>query len=289
MVDEERCRYGGRTLSNGNCEHPGEDGLPVQSVGPWVRLKHERVRAYLNATRAVRAKFISPRGNGGAAFIDLFAGPGRVRVRDSANTEPGSALLARDCAEAPFTHLIYCDLDEDNVRALKARTKGDERVHVVEGDCNDRIDEIIRSVPPEGLNFAFFDPFGAKVFHWETIARLASIKRMDLLMHFPTSTIKRNLFNPSAPDFGLVIDRLVGTERWREVVHAPKDVTRLIDLLRERLAELGYDKEKVNTTPVTNEGGALLYHLVFASKSPRGTAIWKSISKHEGPQRGLGL
>ena len=89
MSDEERCRYGGRKLSNENCENPADDGLPSQSVGAWTRLKHERFRAYLAATRAVRAKFITPKGTGGAAFIDLFAGPGLVRVRDCKETEPG--------------------------------------------------------------------------------------------------------------------------------------------------------------------------------------------------------
>ncbi len=289
MSDEERCRYGGRKRSNENCENPAEDGLPAQSVGAWARLKHERLRAYLAATREVRAKFIEPSGRGGAAFIDLFAGPGRVRVRDCKDTEPGSALIAFERQEAPFSKLIFCDLEPDNVRALRARTASDSRVQVIEGDCNERIEEIVRQIPPEGLNLAFFDPFGAKVFHWETIARLGRVKRMDLLIHFPTNAIKRNFDNPSTPRFKEVIDRMFGNDQWRSRILGARDVVRLIDVLREQLAGLGYDGEKVNTLPVTNDQGGVLYHLLFASKAPRGTAIWKSISRHHGAQRGLGL
>lgn len=287
MGDEERCRCGGRTLPNENCEVPAEDGLPAQCVGTWARLKHDRLRTYLAATRAVRRQFLRPVDPGGAAFIDLFAGPGRVRFRDSLETELGSALIAQAHAESPFTHLLYCELNPDNAGALRERTKGDARVHIIEGDCNERIDDIIALVPPNGLNLAFFDPFGAKVFHWETIERLARVLRMDLLFHFPTAAVKRNLLNPTNPEFGTVIDRMMGTRDWREQVHTAKDVTKLIDVLRARLVTLGYDAERVNTLPVTNNQGALLYHLVFAAKDKRGTAIWKSISKHHGAQRGL--
>jgi three-Cys-motif partner protein len=144
-------------------------------------------------------------------------------------------------------------------------------------------------VPPEGLNLAFFDPFGAKVFHWDTIARLGRVKRMDLLIHFPTSAIKRNFENPKVPRFKETIDRMFGNANWRSQVQDARNVARLIHILREQLAELGYDGEMVNTLPVTNDQGGLLYHLLFASKAPRGTAIWKSISRHHGAQRGLGL
>lgn len=287
MGDEERCRCGGRTLPNENCEFPAEDGLAAQCVGTWARLKHDRLRTYLNATREVRKHFIPPTGPGGAAFIDLFAGPGRVRFRDSLDTEPGSALIAQAHTEAPFTQLIYCELNPDNARALTERTRNDARVHIIEGDCNERIADIVAMVPPNGLNLAFFDPFGAKVFHWETIERLARVQRMDLMIHFPTGALKRNLLNPSNPEFGAVIDRMMGTTDWRDQVHAARDVTKLIDVLRTRLVALGYDNERVNTLPVTNNQGALLYHLVFASKDKRGTAIWKSISRHHGAQRGL--
>jgi len=281
------CRYGGRKLPNENCEKPDEDGLPDQSVGAWSRRKHARLREYLAATRAVRARYLPPKGSGGACFVDLFAGPGRVRVRNCAQTEMGSSLIALEHDAAPFTRVIMCDLEPDNVRALQARTAGDTRAHVLEGDCNERIGDIVNLVPEFGLNLAFFDPFGAKVFHWETIARLASVKRMDLLIHFPTLTLKRNLFNETAPEFHRVVTAMLGTESWRTRVRKPSETAMLIDVLREQLTTLGYEAERVRTLQITNDSGGVLYHLLFASKDPRGTRIWESISRHDGAQRGL--
>lgn len=108
---EWRCRFGGRRKPNGNCENPAEDGLPSQGVGAWATTKHERIRLYIEATRAVRAKYLPPTGTGGAAFLDVFAGPGRARVRDQPTTVPGSALIAVEHAQAPFSRVILCDLD----------------------------------------------------------------------------------------------------------------------------------------------------------------------------------
>ena len=71
---------------------------------------------------------------------------------------------------------------------------------------------------------------------------------MDLLIHFPTNAIKRNFANPSNPHFKDVIDRMFGNDRWRESVRTAKDVVRLIDVLREQLAGLGYDGEMVNSS-----------------------------------------
>jgi hypothetical protein len=83
MSSRSGCKDGGETLENGNCTNPGPDGLAVQCVGQWAADKYYYLRQYIAATKAVRGGFIAPKGNGGAAFIDLFAGPGRVRVRDT--------------------------------------------------------------------------------------------------------------------------------------------------------------------------------------------------------------
>jgi hypothetical protein len=66
-----------------NCPHAAPDGLPVQCVGIWAEDKHHYLQQYFEATWAVRKKFLPPDGRGGACFVDLFAGPGRVRVRDT--------------------------------------------------------------------------------------------------------------------------------------------------------------------------------------------------------------
>src|SRR5688572_32795654 len=87
------CKFGGPQLENGNCTNPSPaDGLSVQSVGQWVLDKHHLLKQYIDATWAVRARYLPPQGNGGAAYIDLFAGPGQVRIRNTPEILDGRPL-----------------------------------------------------------------------------------------------------------------------------------------------------------------------------------------------------
>src|SRR5437867_11925476 len=96
-----------------------EDGLPRSIVGEWALEKHERLHKYVDITRAARRKFTvqtSPRRYlGGAAYIDLFAGPGRARTRGSARLIDGSPVVAAKSALAstvPFSEMHLADSDE---------------------------------------------------------------------------------------------------------------------------------------------------------------------------------
>ena len=143
-------------------------------------------------------------------------------------------------------------------------------------DCNKRIDEIVRAIPTYGLNLALIDPFGVSALHFEVIKRLAAFARMDILLHFPTNTIKRNLHEPKFHDR---VDQFFGTKAWRGRITEASDVVQLIDVLREQLRPLSYTDVKLNSMPIKNDMNNVLYHLVFASKHDKGDAIWQSVTR----------
>src|SRR5712691_11855021 len=70
-----------------------EDGLPRELVGAWASEKYARLANYIDISRGARSGFVG-KGKAGASFIDLFSGPGRVRVKDSGELMHGSALVA---------------------------------------------------------------------------------------------------------------------------------------------------------------------------------------------------
>src|SRR5262249_8875965 len=81
------------------------DSLIVSEVGPWAAEKHERLRRYISASRGARAKYLPPLNQGGAAFIELYSGPGRSVIRDTTNFIDGSPLVAFKAgraSSAPF-------------------------------------------------------------------------------------------------------------------------------------------------------------------------------------------
>lgn len=285
-VCKEGC--GKRKLPNGNCPaHLAEDGLPLQCVGPWAKDKHNYLRRYIDATAGPRSKYVEatpsrPRP-GGAAFIDLFAGPGLARVDRTGEVIEGSPLIAAAHAKAPFTSLILCELDGENAAALENRlASARSRVHVVRGDTVANINEVAARIPQYGLNFALVDPFGPSCLRWETLEKLGRLPRMDLLIHFPTNPLKR-LFQRD-----LDFDPMVGTEDWRCDVRSAGDVPRLVAHLQRSLERLGYTGAQTRAMPIENNQHGLLYHLVFASKHDRGDRIWNSIVKTEASgQRNL--
>lgn len=287
MTGSSACACGGSRSANGNCSVADDGGLSLQCVGAWAQDKHDYLRRYIGATRAVRARYLPPEGTGGAAFIDLFAGPGRARVRSNGDLIEGSPFLALEHESAPFTRVVLCELDAGNVAALRARTAGyGERVRIVAGDCNDNLTDIVRLVPAYGLNVALVDPFGAKALHWSTLERLGRFRRMDFLVHFPTMAIRRNL--KKTPGYADLIDRMMGTDEWRAEVNGERDIHRLVDCLLRQLQTLGYEGDQSKAMPIRTGDNKLLYHLVFASKHDRGSKIWESVTRIEaGGQRGL--
>lgn len=254
------------------------DGLPAPRVGPWSAEKHDFLRRYIAATRAVRSRYLPPIGPGGAAFIDLFAGPGRARVRGREEIIDGSPLIAAHHAEAPFTHILLCEKDPACADALRRRLGADLRVHVFEGDCNEQIDRIAAAIPPYGLNLALIDPFGATPLRFETLAKLARFERMDMLLHFPTNDLVRNVRRHPGR-----VSAFLGTDAWRTKVAGPRDVWKLRDILREQLLPFGYQKAEIFHEPLLrNKRNAPLYHLVLIAKHGLADKIWKSVTRTEG-------
>jgi three-Cys-motif partner protein len=254
------------------------DGLPVLDVGPWTAEKHDYLRRYITATKAARARFLPPVGSGGAAFIDLFAGPGRAQVRGHKEIIDGSPLIAARHQDAPFTDILLCEMETGSAAALRQRLTGDARVQVFEGDCNVEIDRLTAAVPQHGLNLALIDPFGVSPLRFDTLARLARFERMDILLHFPTNDLVRNLKQHADR-----ITTFLGTQSWKDRVTDPRDVLMLLDVLREQLLPFGYQKAEVRYEPLLkNTKNAPLYHLVLVAKHGLAEKIWRSVIRTEG-------
>jgi len=181
--------------------------------------------------------------------------------------------------KAPFTKVILCDINNKNIEALRRRAApfDDGRVVIIQGDSNERIDEVVGQIPPSGLNIALLDPFGVSGLAFETVSRLARFERMDLIIHFPIGDMKRNWQQERAR-----FERFLGVPYadWGFELNGPEDVSRLIPVLRSRLAGFGYDvKDKLHSPSVKNTKNVVLYVLVYASKHDTGKKIWKSITK----------
>jgi three-Cys-motif partner protein len=104
---------------------PG-DSLIVSEVGPWASEKHARVKRYIEIASATRKKYVPPPSwHAGAAYIELFSGPGRSLIRGTKRIIDGSPLVAFNAAQAtvPFTEMHLNDFDAGNSSAVDARIR----------------------------------------------------------------------------------------------------------------------------------------------------------------------
>src|SRR5256885_225085 len=92
----------------------GDDGFVVERVGAWAKRKHKLLTDYIQVSRYARAKY---NRRGGAAYIDVFCGPGRLLIRDTT-----TAGMEPRIAPGNLYWTIACSIR--SIRALIAAASG---------------------------------------------------------------------------------------------------------------------------------------------------------------------
>lgn len=277
----------------GNCSVLGEDGLPVQCVGAWVEDKYFFLEAYLNASCEARRKFAD---KDNAVFIDLFTGPGKCVIRGEKKEISSGGMRALQRDEASFNELFFFDVSKTNTEALLKRVDNKASCHVICGDSNALVSNLVSSLLQKyyRYHFAFIDPFGPDNLKFNTLKELARLERMDMLIHFPIGAIKRNLPNWKKKT-STILDEFLGTDSWRtKIVGVPGNqiFKILLDVFKGQLKTVGYPEEGLKlvssgkdiyaglpTVSVKNTKDVDLYVLILASKHGLAQKIWTSIIK----------
>jgi three-Cys-motif partner protein len=273
-----------------------DDGLLMRSSGDYAKDKLKILEAY------VRMFIVSMRPQNWRAinYIDLQAGPGKNLFSPSSDVMLGSPLIALT-AEHHFDNYWFVELNDKEYQALSKRISVSPRsanAHVLQGDCNIVVDNIVKRIEAidkpfikdthPSLNLAFLDPEGIEL-EWETVEKLANMKRMDLIINFSTSGFTRNVGQMFNTDEETKIDKFFGTDEWRKEYEkvADKDNSHvrrvMIDFYKKRLSQFGYTYNEQEIIPpekvIKNTKGAQIYTLIAASKHRLGDKFWKEAIK----------
>lgn len=259
---------------------PDEDGFPREIVGPWVREKHARLERYVGISSAVRKKFIGP-GNAGATFIDLFCGPGRARIKDETQVIHGSPIAAWEEAikwKSAFTQIHIADAEEFLLEAAETRLRRiDAPVQSELGLASETVSRIIRKLSQYGLHFAFLDPYKLGALPFGIIRKLATIERMDILVHISGQDLQRNLDRYIAQEDSPLDKFAPG---WRTYVDAkrPQPVVRaeILKHWRRLLSAEGMTTAET-FEKVKGSNNQPLYWLAFAARHPLALEFWDKI------------
>src|SRR5438105_13002104 len=89
------------------------DGLPARVSGEGIRRKHNYLGRYCAITAKGMKNAFPTR-----VFLDVMAGPGICKIRETGEEFPGSPLIAM---EHGFTKLVFVESDPVLAAALKKR------------------------------------------------------------------------------------------------------------------------------------------------------------------------
>jgi three-Cys-motif partner protein len=257
------------------------DGLLVRSSGAWVKEKLYYLQRYLD----IFSTGMKNKWGGRLYYVDMFAGPGRCRIRDTEEEIDGSPIIA--LTQFDFASYYFFEADEACLHALEARAKSRspeklKRVRMMLGDCNKTLEDA--GIPLDGLGVAFIDPTGISQISFESVAKLTHDRQIDLIINFPEGMgIRMNLHQYTETDKN-ALSRFMGSDRWKKRYPNQKALATFDEVCSEiakeylaNLGQLGYRSVDSDWIPVKTDNNALLYYLLFASKHPRGSDFWRKI------------
>lgn len=258
-----------------------DDGLPLDEVGPWVKDKHERLRKYIDISRAARRKWIEGRSKS-ATYVDLFCGAGRAIIRDTGEKVDGSPLVAYKSARAggvPFSDIHIADAAADSCHSAEQRIRGaGGAASAYIGPAEDTAKQVVKRLNPYGLHFIFLDPFNLQDLPFSVIEEFSALKYVDMLIHVSVHDLQRNLdsyarsenspLDRFAPDWRNGVDLRQGLAATRAAVFA---------FWAAKIEALGLPAAKraeLVAGPIKNQR---LYWLVFVSRSEFAKRLWDKI------------
>ncbi|ALN56812.1 hypothetical protein GLE_1455 [Lysobacter enzymogenes] len=252
-----------------------DDGLRRELVGTWVQEKHQRLRYYVDISRAARRKF-----HGNSTFIDLYCGPGRARIKDTPVIVPGSAVVAASEAarHAAFGKIYIGDISATNLDHCRQRLEQERLSPIIafEGAAEVTAQAVSRELSPSALHFAFLDPYSVQALPFTVIEALAELPKMDILIHFSIMDMQRNI--KALMKAGKLDQFAPG---WRDQVDpALRNASALLAVFHYwcgLIRNLGYYVSD-NVERVSGTHNQPLYWLVLVSKDKLGERFWDKIS-----------
>ena len=259
-----------------------------RSWGFWTKEKLDVLRRYLDRFTT------ASKSQSEILYLDLFAGQTENYDRLTGQPIVGSARIALEVDDPPFSRLRFFEL-EPNAEELEALLKADFQdrdLKVHAGDCNVTIHEALVELRQVNWapTFAFIDPNGPDV-HWATLEALAGFKKpemtkVELWMLFPHGMSTRLLPTSGEvrPEDARRLTLMFGTEEWQLIYEArltgaitpARARDEYVNLMRWRLENV-LDYKWTHALELMNERDQPLYDMIFATDHDAGNRIMASL------------
>jgi three-Cys-motif partner protein len=252
-------------------DHSGE----VIEYGAHTCLKLICVRYYSEVFSAVarNPRRLQQRMEG-AVYVDLFAGPGLVRVIETGDLVGGSPICAYS-NKYHFDYMVMVEKDPARRRALQGRVSRmaeSRNFKVIEGDCNSRVQEVISSIQeryPNPIVLVFVDPEGMEI-KWSTLEALSSaFAQCDFIINLNAGTgrVTSRLGDGDQTVRGRVEDFYGddASEVLKDIAEGRPPEDRYVEKVRTVLG-----KQVGQTIKIWHEGNRLEYYILVYTRMTAG-------------------
>jgi three-Cys-motif partner protein len=218
----------------------------------------------------------------GAAYIDVFCGPGRSRIRTTRQYIDGSPVAAFKKASgslAQFTSINISDADPDLLAAAENRlaTLG-APVKAVPGPASSAMPEIMKSLNKRGLHFALLDPHNLGALSFDLFESLAKLERIDIIVHVSLSDLQRNADRYTSEAYDQ-FDRFA--PGWRDHVGTDMNQSSLraaiLEYWSSKVMSLGLPRAE-HCELFIGPRGQRLYWLILLARHELAHSLWSKIS-----------
>jgi three-Cys-motif partner protein len=199
-------------------------------------------------------------------WVELFAGPGRLLIKETGAYVPGSPIEALSISR-PFDGYVFSDLSFACTESLRRRVGERPDVTILKGDANsaELLDQVVAIVPRNALLVLYSDPEGLDT-EWATLKFFIDRhKHLDLLLNLPVSGIVRAITGGYIDKASSMLD----SPDPRELLepYGPKRGQILREYFRLRLEYEGFEHLHSQTIKLVDRN-ADLYDLLLASRHP---------------------
>ncbi len=250
-----------------------DDGLLARKSGEWAKRKHHYLRNYCGITTvSMRSKFK-------LIYLDVMAGPGRCKIKETGEEFPGSPLVALD---HDFSEYILIEEEPNLADALKQRVAAHpkaRKVKVIQENWVNVVESGRLKFDASTLVVALVDPTGISQMPMSAMKALARNPRIDLLVTIQyrlgivwnTPQYRRSTKGQTA------LDAFLGDQSWHAWNNkGPAEFGRLV------VERFGRNFEKqgfINTRHVPIPESNPLYRFTLFSRNRRGEDFWLKVLK----------
>jgi three-Cys-motif partner protein len=180
---------------------------------------------------------------------------------------------------APFTSINISDANPELLATAEKRLSAlGAPVQVTSGPASLAMPKIVQSLNREGLHFAFLDPHNLGTLSFDLFESLATLKRIDIIVHVSLSDLRRNAdrYTSAAHD---QFDKFA--PGWRDHVGADMNQEALraaiIQYWSDKVMKLGLPRAE-HCELIKGTQGQQLYWLILLARNELAHNLWSKIS-----------